>query len=102
MRADLASIREGLSSPEARRLIDERPSLSALSNDITAAIVLLECAEAKLFNLLPMEELPARSQSRTLAAERCRNKRLGRLSPPTTVGLLLVALLLGRMPLGIF
>jgi hypothetical protein len=38
------------------RLIHERPSLSALSKDITAVIVLLECAEAKLFNLLPMEE----------------------------------------------
>ena len=56
MRADLANIREELSSPEAQRLIDERPSLSALSKDITAVIVLLECAEAKLFNLLPMEE----------------------------------------------
>jgi hypothetical protein len=56
MRYDLATIREGLSSPEAQRLIDERPSLSALSKDITAAIVLLECAEAKLFNLLPIEE----------------------------------------------
>jgi len=42
--ADLANIREGLSSPEAQRLIDERPSLSTLSKDITAAIVLLECA----------------------------------------------------------
>jgi hypothetical protein len=56
MRSDLANIREGLSSPEARRLIHERPSLSALSEDITAALVLLECAESKLFNLLPMEE----------------------------------------------
>jgi hypothetical protein len=56
MRSDLANIREGLSSPEAQRLIDERPSLSALSKDITAAIVLLECAEAKVFKLLPMEE----------------------------------------------
>jgi hypothetical protein len=56
MRSDLANIREGLSNPEARRLIDERPSLSALSENITAALVLLECAEAKLFNLLPMEE----------------------------------------------
>jgi hypothetical protein len=41
---------------EAQRLIDERPSLSSLSKDITAAIVLLECAEAKLFNRLPMDE----------------------------------------------
>jgi hypothetical protein len=56
MQLDLANIREGLSSPEAQGLIDERPSLSAVSKDITAAIVLLECAEVKLFNLLPMEE----------------------------------------------
>jgi hypothetical protein len=53
MRADLANIREELSSPEAQRLIRERPSLSALRKDLTSAIVLLECAEAKLFNLLP-------------------------------------------------
>jgi hypothetical protein len=45
MRADLVSIREGLSSPE-----------SGLSDDITAAITLLECAEEKLFNLAPREE----------------------------------------------
>jgi hypothetical protein len=44
MRADLVSIREGLSDPEAQRLVDARPTLSALSEDITAAIVLLECA----------------------------------------------------------
>jgi hypothetical protein len=56
MRSDLANIREGLSNLEAQRLIDERPSLSSLSKDITAAIVLLECAEAKLFNRLPMDE----------------------------------------------
>jgi hypothetical protein len=54
MRADLVIIREGLSSPEAQRA--ERPSLSGLSEDITAAIVLLECAEEKLFNLVPREE----------------------------------------------
>jgi hypothetical protein len=51
MRADLVSIREGLSSPEAQR--DERPTLS---DDIKAAIALLECAEDKLFNLLSREE----------------------------------------------
>ena len=45
MRADLVGIREGLSSPE-----------SGLSEDITAAIVLLQCAEDKMFNLLPREE----------------------------------------------
>jgi hypothetical protein len=56
MRADLVSIREGLSDPEARRLVDERPTLSGLSEDITAAIVLLQCAEEKLFNLVPREE----------------------------------------------
>jgi hypothetical protein len=50
MRADLVSIREGLSSAEAQRLIDE--SLSGPSEDLTAAIVLLECAEDKLFRLL--------------------------------------------------
>jgi hypothetical protein len=54
MRADLVSIREGLSSPEAQR--DARPTLSGLSDDITAAIVLLQCAEDKMFNLLPREE----------------------------------------------
>ena len=54
MRADLVSIREGLSSPEAQR--DERPTLSGLSEEITAAIALLECAEDKLFNLVPREE----------------------------------------------
>ena len=48
------SIREGLSSPETQR--DEHPSLSGLSEDITAAITLLECAEEKLFNLVPSEE----------------------------------------------
>jgi hypothetical protein len=53
----LATIREGLSSPEAQRLIDKRPSLSGLSKDITAALVLLKCAEEKLFNLLPVEEI---------------------------------------------
>jgi hypothetical protein len=59
MRADLVTIREGLSDPEARRLIDERPALSGLSEDITAAIVLLQCAEDKLFGLLPREEFAA-------------------------------------------
>ena len=48
MRADLVSIREGLSSPE-----------SGLSDDITAAITLLECAENKMFSLLPREEFAA-------------------------------------------
>jgi hypothetical protein len=57
MRADLVSIREALSSPEAQR--DERPTLSALTKDITAAIVLLECAEDKMFSLLPREEFAA-------------------------------------------
>jgi hypothetical protein len=55
MRADLVSIREGLSSPESQR--DERPTLSGLSEDMTAAIVLLQCTEDKMFNLLPREEL---------------------------------------------
>ena len=45
MRADLVTIREGLSSPE-----------SQLSEDIKAVLVLLECAEDKLFKLLPSEE----------------------------------------------
>jgi hypothetical protein len=40
MRADLVNIREGLSSPEVQRQIDERPSLSGPSEDLTAAIVL--------------------------------------------------------------
>jgi hypothetical protein len=57
MRADLVTIREGLSSPEAQR--DERPSLSGLSEDITAAIALLESAEDKMFGLLPSEEFAA-------------------------------------------
>jgi hypothetical protein len=47
MQADLMSIREGLSGPEWS---------SGLSEDITVAITLLECAEEKLFNLLPREE----------------------------------------------
>jgi hypothetical protein len=46
MRADLVSVREGLSCTESIELRD----------DITAAIVLLECAEDKMFNLLPREE----------------------------------------------
>jgi hypothetical protein len=56
MRADLVSIREGLSSPESGHLTLKRPTLSGLSEDITAAIALLECAEEKLFNLVPREE----------------------------------------------
>jgi hypothetical protein len=56
MRADLVSIREGLSSPESGHLTLKRPTLSGLSEDITAAITLLECAEEKLFNLVPREE----------------------------------------------
>jgi hypothetical protein len=59
MRADLVSIREGLSSPEAGKLTHEHPSLSGLSDDITAAIVLSQCAEDKMFNLLPREEFAA-------------------------------------------
>jgi hypothetical protein len=54
MRADLVSIREGLS--ESGQLTHEQPMLSGLSEDITAAIALLECAEDKLFNLVPTEE----------------------------------------------
>jgi hypothetical protein len=53
---DLVSIREGLSSPESGHLTLKHPSLSGLSEDITAAIALLECAEEKLFNLVPREE----------------------------------------------
>jgi hypothetical protein len=49
LRADLVSIRDGLSRPESGRL----------SEDITAAIVLLECAEDKMFSLLPREEIAA-------------------------------------------
>ena len=56
MRADLVSIREGLSSAESGHLTLKHPSLSGLSEDITAAIALLECAEEKLFNLVPREE----------------------------------------------
>ena len=59
MRADLVSIREGLSSPESGHLTLKHPSLSGLSEDITAAIALLECAEDKVFNLLPREEFAA-------------------------------------------
>ena len=59
MRADLVRIGEGLADSEARRIVDERPSLSGLSDDITAAIVLLECAEDKMFSLLPREEFAA-------------------------------------------
>jgi hypothetical protein len=54
MRAGLVSIREGLSSPEA-----QRPPLRGLSEDITAAIALLKCAEDKMFGLLPREEFVA-------------------------------------------
>jgi hypothetical protein len=47
--------------PEAQRLIDEHPSLSELSEDITAAIVLLKCAEDKMFSLLPRAEFASPS-----------------------------------------
>ena len=50
------SIREGLSGAESGHLTDQNPSLSGLSEDITAVIVLLQCAEDKMFNLLPREE----------------------------------------------
>jgi hypothetical protein len=63
MRADLVSIREGLSSPESGHLTHEHPSLSGLSEDLTAAIVILECAEDKLFNLLPREEFASPTMS---------------------------------------
>jgi hypothetical protein len=53
------SIREGLSSAESGKLTHEQRSLSGLNEDITAAIVLLECAEDKLFSLLPREEFAA-------------------------------------------
>jgi hypothetical protein len=56
MRADLVSIREGLSSPESGHLTLKHPTLSGLSERLTAAIALLECAEEKLFNLVPREE----------------------------------------------
>jgi hypothetical protein len=56
MRADLVSIREGLSSAESGKLPHEQRSLSGLSEDITAVIVLLECTEEKLFILVPREE----------------------------------------------
>jgi hypothetical protein len=46
MRADLVSVREGLSCTES----------SELRDDIMAALVLLECAEDKMFSLLPSEE----------------------------------------------
>ena len=59
MRADLVSIREGLSSPESGHLTLKHPTLTGLSEDITAAIGLLECAEEKLFNLVPREEFAA-------------------------------------------
>jgi hypothetical protein len=56
MRADLVSIREGLSSPESGHLTLKHPTLSGLSEDLTATITLLKCAEEKLFNLVPREE----------------------------------------------
>jgi hypothetical protein len=46
MRADLLSVREGLSCTES----------SELRDDIMAALVLLECAEDKMFSLLPSED----------------------------------------------
>jgi hypothetical protein len=48
MRFDLVSIREGLSSPDSGHPTSEQASLSALIDDIKAAIVLLECAEDKI------------------------------------------------------
>jgi hypothetical protein len=57
MRCDLDNLRQALSDPEARRLVDGRSSLSGLSEDTTAAIVLLDCAETKLLSLLPTEEI---------------------------------------------
>jgi hypothetical protein len=57
MRTDLVSIREGLSSPESGHLTLKHASWSGLSEDITAAITLLKCAEEKMFSLLPQEEL---------------------------------------------
>jgi hypothetical protein len=59
MRADLVSIREGLSSPESGHLTLKHPPLSGLRDDIKAAIVLLECAEDKMFRLLPRVEFAA-------------------------------------------
>jgi hypothetical protein len=58
MRANLVSVREGLSSPESEQLTHE-PTLGRLSEDLTAAIELLESAEDKLFSLLPREEFAA-------------------------------------------
>jgi hypothetical protein len=49
MRADLVSIREGLSSAESGKLPHEQRSLSGLSEDITAAIVLLVCRLSNIF-----------------------------------------------------
>jgi hypothetical protein len=37
----------------------KHPALSGLSEDLTPAIALLECAEEKLFNLVPREEFAA-------------------------------------------
>jgi hypothetical protein len=66
MRADLVSIREGLSSPEAQR--DERPTLR---DDITAAIVLLECVEDKMFGLLSREEFAATCSTSSMSVALC-------------------------------
>jgi len=63
LRADLVSIREGLSSPESGHLTLKHPTLSGLSEDITAAIALLERAEDKLFSLLPREEFASPTMS---------------------------------------
>ena len=49
MRADLVTIHEGLPTTES----------SELRDDITAALALLECAEDKLFSLLPRGEFGA-------------------------------------------
>jgi hypothetical protein len=59
MRVDLVSIREGLSSPESGQLTHEHPSLSGISDAITAAIALLECAEDKMFKLVSRGEFAA-------------------------------------------
>jgi hypothetical protein len=53
MRPDL------LSNPESEHLTHERPSLSGLSEGITAAIALLKWADDKVFKLLPTEEFAA-------------------------------------------
>jgi hypothetical protein len=78
------SIREGLSSPEAQR--DERPTLR---DDITAAIVLLECAEDKMFGLLPREEFAATSATSSMSGAECNLSQLGNKSTVGDVFLLI-------------